>query len=157
MFGLLPNPYLLLGALMAIIGAFGGGYYKGHHDAETAMQIEVARLNDEAREKEQRLQEMAVNHASELRKAQDDAKAEKDRVADGLMSGSMWLQFPCGQVSAAPSPTAAARPGIKAQCKLDPAAARKLLDIAAEGDAAIRQLNSLIDFYNDVRGTLIER
>jgi hypothetical protein len=157
MFALLPNPWLIVGVLLAISSAFGTGYYKGHHDATTEMQIEVARLNDEARVKEREMQERANNHAMELRKAQDEAKAETNRVADGLLSGSMWLSVPCGAVQPAPSATPAARTGIKAQCKLDPAAARKLLAIAAEGDDAIRQLNALIDFYNDVRGTLSER
>jgi hypothetical protein len=157
MFGLLPNPWLIIGVLLAISSAFGGGYWKGHHDAETAMQIEVARLNDEARTKERRLNDMAVEHATELRKAQDDAKAEKDRIAADMQSGSLWLSVACSQVSATAGTAPASRLGIKAQCRLDQTASRKLLEIAAQGDDAIRQLNALIDFYNDVRGNLNER
>jgi hypothetical protein len=47
------NPYVLLGIILAVLGAFGGGYYKGGHDEVTRQQLEIAKLNAEARQKEQ--------------------------------------------------------------------------------------------------------
>jgi hypothetical protein len=43
------NPWVLLGILMTVLGAFGGGYYKGGEDENARQQVEIASLNAAAR------------------------------------------------------------------------------------------------------------
>ena len=35
------NPYVLLGIVLSILSAFGGGYYKGGHDETVRQQLEI--------------------------------------------------------------------------------------------------------------------
>lgn len=153
MFGL-PNPWMIIGVMLAISSAFGGGYYKGHHDAYLEQQAEIARLNEEARETERKLQQAVTDQANELRKVQDDAKAEIARINADLESGSLRLSVACSAIQPTPKPAPAPRARVKARCDIDQQAARSLVSIAAEGDEAIRQLNALIDFYNLARDEL---
>ena len=148
------NPWVLIGISMLVTSAIGGGYYKGHHDAYLEQQAEIARLNEEARDTERKLQQTVNNQANELRKVQDDAKAEIARVNADLESGAMRLSIACSNVQPAAKPTPTPRAGGKARCDIDQQAARSLVDIAAQGDEAIRQLNALIDFYNTARDEL---
>jgi len=157
MFGLLPNPWLILGVMLAISSAFGGGYFKGHHDAYLEQQAEVARLNEKARDTERELNQISIAHANELRKVQEDAKAEISRVNADIESGALRLSVACSGVQPAAKPPAAPRAGVKARCEIDQRTARSLVGLAAEGDEAIRQLNSLIDYYNDTTRKLNER
>ncbi len=63
------NPYVLLGILVAMLSAYGGGYYKGGQDEFAKQQMEIARLNQEARQKEQALVTAVQKQATELVKA----------------------------------------------------------------------------------------
>ena len=42
------NPWVLLGIVMAVLSAFGGGYYKGKDAEYQRQQIEIAALNAKA-------------------------------------------------------------------------------------------------------------
>ena len=66
------NPYVLLGIVLAVLSSFGGGYYKGKHDENTRQQLEIARLNEEARQKEQ-----ALASAVGIDLARKDVRIEK--------------------------------------------------------------------------------
>lgn len=48
-------------------------------------------------------------------------------------------------------PESASQPGSKAECRLDEQTANALISIAADGNKAITQLNSVIDLYNEVK------
>jgi hypothetical protein len=63
------NPYILLGIVLAIVSAFGGGYYKGGQDEVERQQLEIAKLNGEARQKEQALTAAVNAQATQLMKA----------------------------------------------------------------------------------------
>lgn len=50
---MIPNPYLILGAVLAIIAAFGSGYYKGYsdeHEKFLAFQAQVKAVGEKAQE-----------------------------------------------------------------------------------------------------------
>lgn len=49
------NPYVLLGIALSLLTAFSGGYWKGAEAEVEKQQLEISRLNDEARQKEQAL------------------------------------------------------------------------------------------------------
>ena len=58
----------LLSGLIALLLAFGGGYFYGKHIEAEAQQVEINRLNTEARAKEQALASAVTATADALRK-----------------------------------------------------------------------------------------
>ena len=151
------NPYVLLGIVLSILSAFGGGYWKGSKDEVTRQQLEIAKLNAEARQKEQALVTAVTIQATKLQKANQDAKLiAKERDA-AIASGSLKLRVPvqtkCAVPAAADTP-APAGDSVQTTAELDPAIARSLVAIAEQGDANTRQLNACIDAYNAAYQTL---
>lgn len=152
------NPYVLLGVLLAILGSFGSGYYKGKRDETTRQQLEIARLNGEARQKEQALSAAVTTTANSLRMSNEKAKSiskERDAaIASGNLKLRVAIKAPECPVSAAGDSTPAAGNSVQATAELDPEAARRLIAITDDGDKAIRQLNACVDAYNEIRQTL---
>ena len=68
------NPWVILGILIAIGSAFGGGYSKGRHDEFTKQQLQIASLNADARQKEQALVSAVNTQSNQLMKANQNAK-----------------------------------------------------------------------------------
>jgi len=147
------NPWVILGVVLAILGSFGGGYYKGEHDEDTRQQIEIARLNQQARETEQRMGEVAQTYAHTLRKANDVAKAKETKLRTDIASGERKLFVPvkaeCAVSATADSPASSGNTETRAE--LDPRIAQSLVDLTSRGDQAIRSLNACIDQYDEMR------
>ena len=152
------NPYVLLGIVLSILSAFGGGYFKGKHDEVTRQQLEIAALNAQARAKEQALISAVSTQASKLQKANYDAKlAAKERdsaIASGNLKLRVPIKTPVCPVQAAGDSSAPAGDSVQAGAELDPTTARNLVAITDQGDANTRQLNACIDAYNTVYQTL---
>ena len=148
------NPYVILGIILAILGSFGSGYYKGEQDEYERQQIEIARLNTEARETEQRMAEVAQTYAQTLRKANDVARIKETKLRTDLASGERKLFIPVKAPECA-VPTTADAPApsgdTEARAELDPRIAQSLVDLTSRGDQAIRSLNTCIDQYEKVR------
>lgn len=148
------NPYVLLGIFLAILGSFGGGYYKGEQNEYERQQIEIARLNQQARETEQRMGEVAQTYAQTLRKANNVAKAKETKLRTDIASGERKLFIPVKTscpVSSAGSAVSAAGDSRETRTELDRAVAEALIAITADGDQAIRKLNACIDQYETLR------
>jgi len=147
------NPYVLLGIVLAVLSSFGGGYWKGKHDENTRQQVEIARLNQQARETEQRMGEVAQTYAQTLRKANNVAKAKEDKLRTDLASGERKLFIPVKAECAvsAPADSSAAGGNTETRTELDPRIAQALVDLTSRGDQAIRSLNACIDQYNQMR------
>jgi hypothetical protein len=148
------NPYVLLGIFLAILGSFGGGYYKGEQNEYERQQIEIARLNQQARETEQRMGEVAQTYAQTLRKANNVAKAKETKLRTDIASGERKLFIPVKTscpVSSAGSAASAAGDSRETRTELDRAVAEALIAITADGDQAIRKLNACIDQYETLR------
>ena len=148
------NPYIILGIILAILGSFGSGYYKGEQDEYERQQTEIARLNTEARETEQRMAEVAQTYAKTLRKANDVARIKETKLRTDLASGERKLFIPvkapeCAVPAAADAPAPSGSAETRAE--LDPRIAQSLVDLTSRGDQAIRQLNTCIDQYEKVR------
>ena len=92
------NPYVLLGILVAMLSAYGGGYYKGGQDEFAKQQMEIARLNQEARQKEQALVTAVQRQATELVKANKNAKV----VIQSVILTSTLVLCGCGFLSKRP-------------------------------------------------------
>lgn len=150
------NPWVLLGIVMAVISAFGGGYWKGKDAEYQRQQIEIAALNAKARETEQAMAKVAQSYGETLRRANNVAKIKENKLRADLADGSLKLRIP---VKAAQCPvsvsestaTASGSDSGTASAELDRETSETLIAIAAEGDAAIRKLNTCIEQYNQVR------
>lgn len=75
------NPYLIIGAMVAVLAAAGAGYVKGRSDMDAVWQGRALIAEREAHEREQQLQE-ATNEIS--RKYQNDRSRIGSQLADAL-------------------------------------------------------------------------
>ena len=146
----------LLSGLIALLLVFGGGYWYGGYKEKKAQQVEIDRLNTQARAKEEALTNAVNTTADVLRKTNEKAKtAAKERDA-AIDAGTFKLRVPvkttCPTVPAAPDTAVATRDsGGEARAELDPAFGKALFAIAEEGDRAITKLNACIALYNQAR------
>ena len=154
------NPWVLLGIVMAVLSAFGGGYYKGKDSEYQRQQLEIAALNAKARETEQAMAKVAQTYGDTLRKANNVAKAKENQLRADLNSGALKLRIPAKTPNCAvPVPeTATVASGsdsgeARAESSGSVDVAADLLQIAADGDAAIRKLATCIETYETLRNT----
>jgi len=152
------NPWVLLSILMAVVGAFGSGYYKGGEDENARQQLEIAALNAEARVKEQALITVVQTQSNKLQKANQDAKLAQQKRNLDIDSGALRLRLPvkapvCTLQATADTPVASGD-SVQTGTEFDAETAKSLVAITDDGDKAIRQLNACIDAYNSVYETL---
>jgi cobalamin biosynthesis Mg chelatase CobN len=155
------NPWVLLGIVMAVLSAFGGGYYKGKDSEYQRQQLEIAALNAKARETEQAMAKVAQTYGDTLRKANNVAKAKENQLRADLNSGALKLRLPvkaptCPSVSVPETATVASGSDsgeARAESSGSVDVAADLLQIAADGDAAIRKLNTCLEAYETLRNT----
>jgi len=149
------NPWVLLGIIMSVMSAFGGGYFKGKHDEHTRQQIEIAALNVKARETEQAMAQVAQTYGQTLRRANNAAKAKEDKLRADIASGTLSLRIPvktqCAVPASGDATAAAGGDSGTASAELDRSTAEALIAITAEGDTDIRKLNTCIQTYEQMR------
>lgn len=78
------RPWPILAALVAILLAAGGGYWKGHHDATTAAKARLVAAKTDALQR-------AAKADSELAKIKEKSNALPDRPKCGLSAGRREL------------------------------------------------------------------
>jgi hypothetical protein len=140
----------LLSGLVALLIAFGGGYYYGKHVEAKAQQEEVDRLNTVARAKEQALATAVTKTADALRNSNEKAKLVTKQRDAAIDSGALKLRLKASCPVQTPTDTSLATGsgGGEARAELDPEVGKNLFAIAEEGDRAIQKLNACIDLYN---------
>ena len=151
------NPWILLGIIMAIVGAGAGGYSKGKHDENARQQAEIAVLNEQSRQKEQALVAAVNTQAVKLQKANQDAKIQINKRNADIATGVMQLRIPVKATVCAVQATgdATATSGADiSTAELQPAFAQSLIAITDEADELARKYNTCINAYNEVRQTL---
>jgi flagellar capping protein FliD len=153
------NPWVILSIVFAVLSSFGGGYYKGKRDEVTRQQLEIAELNAQARQKEQALVSAIQTQATQLTKANNDAKMAKQKRDADIDSGALKLRLPvkaanCPISTPTDTPTPAGDNSGEATAELDRETSKALIAITEDGDRAIRQLNACVDAYNEVYKTL---
>jgi len=153
MFSLL-NPWVIIGAICAVLGVYFYGHHAGYQERVAEDQAEIIRLNDEARAKEAELNKKLANVNSALRKAKDDVKAKQVSINSRIDSGELRLPSSC-PVQADSNPGATGGNTTNAG-QSDRQAIKNIVAIVADGDAAITQLNTCINTYNQVRQTVNE-
>lgn len=154
------NPWVLLSLLVAFLGVGAAGYSKGQHSERDRQQLEIARLNQEARQKEQALVSAVNTTATQLVKVNNDAKIQIAKRDAAITAGTLKLRIPVKApecpVPTASDPAPAARDSVQATAELDREIAKSLIAITDQGDANTRQLNACIDAYESVRKSLIQ-
>lgn len=140
----------LLSGLVALLIAFGGGYYYGKHVEAKAQQEEVDRLNTVARAKEQALATAVTKTADALRNSNEKAKLVAKQRDAAIDSGALKLRLKASCPVQTPTDTSLATGSGagEARAELDPEVGKNLFAIAEEGDRAIQKLNACIDLYN---------
>ena len=142
----------LLSGLIALLLTFGGGYFYGKYVEREAQQVEVNRLNTEARAKEQALAAAVTTTADALRKTNEKAKLVTKQRDAAIDSGAYRLRLPakttCPVSTTADTPATAGDSGGEARTELDPEVGKALFAITEVGDRAITKLNACIDLYN---------
>ena len=147
------SPYVLLGIVLTVLGAFASGYYKGESDESARQQIEIAALNAEARQKEQALAAAVNTQAVQLVKANNEAKILNQKRNADLAAGVMRLRVPVSCPVQTSGDAPAASGASIGTAELQPETAQALVAITDDADAAVRKLNTCINLYNQVRNT----
>jgi len=146
MFGI-PNTWIILVFVALLGGTYTYGHHEGYVQKSTEDAIEIAKLNDEARTKEQQVTEKFSQITTQLRKAKDELKSKQASIDARIDSGELRLPSNCSVHS--PSDTASGD-GSQAS-NSDRQAIKDIVALTTEGDAAITELNSCITKYNEVR------
>ena len=155
------NPYVLLGIVLAVLSAFGGGYWKGSKDEVTRQQLEIAKLNAEARQKEQALTMAVTQTATALRTSNEKARQISKERDLAISSGALRLRIPVKATYCPVQTTTdtAVATGDSSQegSELDATTAQSLIAITDDGDEAIRQLTACQQAYESIYETLKEK
>lgn len=150
---MIPNPWMILGAVFLAISLYFYGHHKGWAERDAEMQAEIAIKNEESRAKEQEMNQKLNEQSSKLLEA-NNAIGEKQTALDrAIRSGK--LRLPSSScVQATPSATTASRNSVQETSESDRETLAAIASLIAEGDRAINQLNACIDSYNQVRETV---
>lgn len=152
------NPWVILGFILSLAAAGTSGYFKGVHSEQDRQKLVIAKLNEEARSKEEALVGAVHKQATQFVKANNEAKLLSQKRSTDIASGAIKLRIPIKTpvcpVPATTDAAAPARDSVQARAELDPEVARSLVAITEQGDANTRQLNACIEAYNAVYQTL---
>ena len=147
----LPNPWMILGAIFAASLVYFYAHHVGYAKRDQEMQLEIARLNGEAREKEQKLAEDLNNTSSQLKEANDVVTKKQTDLDAAIRAGRVRLGSSCVQAAT----SASTANGNNTQASESERETLLLIaQLAAEGDKAINELNACIAAYNQVRDTI---
>jgi hypothetical protein len=143
----------LLSGLIALLLTFGGGYFYGKYVEREAQQVEVDRLNTEARAKEAALTAAVTTTADALRKTNEKAKVLLQKRNADIDSGALKLRVKatCPVPASPDTPAPAGDSAGEARAELDRETAKALVAITDEGNRAIEKLNVCITLYNNAR------
>lgn len=137
---MIPNPSMILAAIVVALAAYFYGHHVGYVQKETEDALEIARLNGE------------MNKQKDEQDAKDaTVKQEFETKLSGIIASRPRLYVPIASKGGC-SPTAANNGQERAE--LDGQTVEDLIRLVAEGDRAIIELNSCIERYEAVRSTL---
>jgi len=147
---MMPNPWVILGVLMALAGFYGYGHHKGWVDRDIEMQSEIAVKNEEARTKEQELTKQLTENSTKLMEANNAITEKQSSLDRAIRAGRVRLpSSSCVQTSSSSTPSSGN--SNQAGSESDTETLRLIAQIAADGDKAINQLNACISAYEAVR------
>jgi hypothetical protein len=128
----------MLRNLGIFIGCLLIAFFAGRYEERQAIKAEVERIESSMRDE-------AAATTAKLEKEKRDAQTKVDQLRADVAAGAVRLS-----VRASCSASTAAGDS-EARAELDPKTADDLIAITADGDQAIIELNTCIDFYNKLR------
>ena len=150
------NPYFIIAAMIAVGGAYGYGHHVGWDDRDAEMQVEIAKKNDEAREKETQLAQQLNEQSTKLSEANNVINQKQSSLDRAIRDGRLRLpSTSCVQAPTnAPTPTGdspkeRSEPNREVYETTDSerATLQAIAEIVAQGDKNTAQLNSCISAY----------
>lgn len=153
------NPWVILTLICSFLGFGFQSYLLGEQHEQKKQQLEIARLNNEARQKEQALTSAVNVQANQLMKANQNAKLLSQKRNTDIDSGALRLRIPvktseCSLHASSDTPTTSGDNSGTSSAELDGETAKALIAITDEGDAAIRKLATCVTLYNEALQTL---
>jgi len=154
-----PRGYLLL----AVIGLCFGCELHGRYveakkweiresAATAAAEQKLSDMRKYVAEKEKAAESRLALIKAQFKQGENHAQAEIKTLRANVRNGTVRLSIPAASCSRGTVPETTGNTqgtATEARTELDPTTAQSLIDIAAEGDAAIRQLNALVDAVKD--------
>ena len=102
---ILPNPWLIIGAIVMAISVYFYGHHKGWAERDAEMQAEIAIKNEEARTKEQELTKQLNDNSTKLLEANNAITEKQSSLNRLIRTSSLRIQTPgCVQTSASTTP-----------------------------------------------------
>lgn len=146
---------LIIGILLSLI-TFTAGYFKGEYDKGVEVALEVVKANEVSAEKEKQLNQVAITYATVLREKENDANKKIQTLRNDVASGNRRLFLPtkstnCSIQPTTDTPITSGSDTRETRTELDRKVAEDLIAITAEGDTAIRKLNTCINQYNEIK------
>ena len=146
---MIPNPWMILGAILVAVSVYFYGHHKGWDDRDIEMQAEIAVKNEEARVKEQELTKQLTENSTKLMEANNAITEKQSSLDRAIRAGRVRLpSTSCVQTNG--NPPVASGNSNQAASESDTETLRLIAQIAADGDRAINQLNACIDAYQAV-------
>ena len=143
------NPWLIIGALVALGSFYSYGHHKGWVERDAEMQSEIAQKNEEARVKEQELTKQLNDNSTKLQEANNAISEKQTSLDRAIRAGSLRLKTTsCLQTSSSPTPPNGNSNQEGSESDRQTLAA--IAEIIAQGDRNTAQLNACIDSYNKV-------
>ena len=144
------NPWLIIGALVAIGSFYSYGHHKGWVERDAEMQSEIAQKNEEARAKEQELTKQLNDNSTKLQEANNAISEKQTSLDRAIRAGSLRLKTTsCVQTSSSPTPPNGNSNQEGSESDRQTLAA--IAEIIAQGDRNTAQLNQCISAYEAVR------
>lgn len=128
----------MLRNLGIFIACLAMAFFAGKYDERQAIKAEVERIESSMRDE-------AAATTAKLEREKRDAEIKVNQLRADVASGALRLSV------RASCSTGATSGDQQARAELDPKTADDLIAITADGDKAIIELNSCIDFYNNLR------
>ena len=160
---MIPNPWMILGAITVCTSAYFWGHHKGWIARDGEMQAEIARKNEQSREKERQLSQQLNEQSTKLSEANNVISQKQSSLDRAIRDGRLRLQA----TSCVQTPTNAPTPSGDSQktrsepdrqvpetSDSDRATLAAIAEIIAQGDRNTAQLNACIDSYNKVMGIM---
>ena len=160
----MPNPYVIIGALILVICS----YFYGHHtgvevtkadwEAEKATAaIEAGKVLDKANKEVRALEHLLANTQNKVEKVYVDkvrtVEVERNRLVDTARTDGLFINASCPDNSNA-MPSASPNPGSDhggKKARLSGEAAEALIAIAADADEITHQLNACQEILRNER------
>jgi hypothetical protein len=154
------NPYFIIGAMIAVGGAYGYGHHVGWGDRDAEMQAEIAKKNEESREKERELAKQLNDQSTKLLEANNVINQKQSSLDRAIRDGRLRLpstscvQAPANApIATGDSPKERSEPvrQVYETSESDRATLAAIAEIIAQGDRNTAQLNACISAYETVR------